>query len=64
MGRCGICYRKFRNRDWTTVRQRWLDNGGFGSIPDYAIVHTTCDKEETKERKRHDSSKTMEKNTN
>ena len=36
-----------------TVRQLWIDNGGWGSIPPEARVHVSCDnKEQRGNRKR------------
>jgi hypothetical protein len=36
---CAICDGEADGEEYFTVRQAWLDAGGFGSIPDEAIVH-------------------------
>jgi hypothetical protein len=41
MIRCAICGRVARV---STIRQRWIDGGGFGPVPDAAIVHPACDR--------------------
>jgi hypothetical protein len=43
---CAICGRPFEGTTVTTIRQAWIDAGGWGSIPDHAIVHARCDKAE------------------
>ena len=43
---CAICQKPFKDDDVTTIRQSWIDLGGYGKIPKYAIVHVHCDKVE------------------
>jgi len=45
---CAICESKAKKGEYFTVRQRWLNAGGFGRIPDSAIVHVKCDEKEQK----------------
>jgi len=48
---CSICKKSFRKNELVTIRQSWIDNGGFGKIPKSAIVHTVCDKKEIRSNK-------------
>ena len=49
---CAICGKKGKDKEEWTVRQAWLDAGGFGDIPYDARVHRTCDlKEQRNNRK-------------
>lgn len=36
---CSICGKEFKKKESVTVREAWLKAGGFGSIPDHAVVH-------------------------
>lgn len=42
---CAICGKTKRN-DLCTIRQSWLDAGGFGYVPPAARVHPECDAQE------------------
>jgi len=44
---CAICGKEFKKNEEATVREAWLKAGGFGSIPDHAVVHPACDARET-----------------
>jgi hypothetical protein len=41
---CAICHQE--GSDLHTVRESWTQAGGWGSIPDAAIVHPACDRKE------------------
>jgi hypothetical protein len=43
---CAICKKEFRGKQLSTVRESWIKAGGWGSIPEGAIVHPACDKSE------------------
>ena len=43
---CAICGVKADDDSWITVRESWIQAGGFGSIPDEALVHVVCDQRE------------------
>ena len=43
---CAICDKPILEHQLSTVRETWLINGGFGSVPDSAIVHLLCDNAE------------------
>lgn len=45
---CAICKVVKKNERWMTVRQSWLDAGGFGIVPPKARAHPSCDKKEMK----------------
>lgn len=44
--KCAICEKVFKKGELSTVREAWVKAGGWGSIPDHAIVHLACDKKE------------------
>ncbi len=39
-GKCAICG---KSHGYLTVRQSWLDAGGYGYVPPKARVHMACD---------------------
>lgn len=43
---CAICGKEFGEGQYSTVRETWLKAGGWGDIPDAAIVHPACDQDE------------------
>jgi hypothetical protein len=46
---CGICGKTYVGKSHNptfTVRESWIQAGGWGSIPDAAIVRPTCDVKE------------------
>lgn len=43
---CAICKKEFKEGEYSTVRQSWIKAGGWGDIPDDAIVHPACDQRE------------------
>jgi hypothetical protein len=43
---CAICGEAADGEQYFTVRESWIQAGGFGSIPDEAIVHVRCDDRE------------------
>lgn len=43
---CAICSQPLKDDELSTVRQKWLDAGGYGQVPDEAIVHQVCDEKE------------------
>ncbi|HUN55562.1 MAG TPA: hypothetical protein VMU29_10445 [Smithella sp.] len=44
--KCNICNTEFKENENSTVRQSWLDAGGFGQVPEFARVHPKCDEKE------------------
>jgi predicted transcriptional regulator len=40
---CAICGVQADGQQYFMVRESWIRAGGFGSIPDEAIVHVRCD---------------------
>ena len=46
--KCNICNIEFKDNETATVRQSWLDAGGFGHVPEFARVHKKCDEKEQK----------------
>lgn len=42
-GTCAICNQPFQRSEESTVRQSWIEAGGWGTIPVAAIVHPRCD---------------------
>lgn len=43
---CAICSKEILKGELSTIRQKWLDAGGWGTPPVEAIVHVKCDKKE------------------
>ena len=43
---CFFCGETIKDTDFTTVAQVWLLAGGYGKIPDCAIIHVECDKKQ------------------
>ena len=43
---CPICGKTGGDRRIFTIRESWIQAGGFGSIPDSAWVHIRCDDKE------------------
>jgi hypothetical protein len=44
--KCAICGERFKKCERQTVRESWLKGGGFGQVPQEAVVHDACDKNE------------------
>ena len=51
--KCAICNKplNFRRNELSTIRQQWIDCGGWGKVPKHAIVHVVCDNREKKSKK-------------
>jgi hypothetical protein len=47
---CAICKKPIEAKQLATIRQAWIDAGGWGTIPQEAIVHTRCDAAEKRRR--------------
>lgn len=45
---CAICKIKFKSDEASTIRQSWIDAGGWGRVPEFAVVHPKCDSKEQK----------------
>jgi len=48
---CAICKNSFKVNDLTTIRESWILDGGWGTIPESAIAHPACDSREQKDLK-------------
>ena len=46
--KCIICNKEFKKKEKATIRQAWIDDGGFGHVLENAIVHVHCDNNERK----------------
>lgn len=44
--KCAICSKDFKPHQKVAIREFWLQSGGFGSIPERAIVHVKCNTDE------------------
>ncbi len=47
---CAICGKGHKRGELFTIREAWIQAGGWGSIPEHARVHVGCDKKEQSKR--------------